>query len=125
LSNASIVLRANTSSKLRKNAKRSAEILKIIHTDICGPFSIAYVDGYDSFIIFTGDYSCYGYIYPIKEWSETLDKFKIFKAEVKNQHDIKINIVRFDRGGYYSRHTLYDQIPGPFTRFTQENDIVV
>jgi hypothetical protein len=67
LSNASIVLRVNTSSKLRKNAKRSAGILKIIHTNIYGPFSIAYVDGYDSFIIFTGDYSCYGYIYPIKE----------------------------------------------------------
>jgi hypothetical protein len=67
LSNASIVLRANTSSKLRKNTKRSTWILKIIHTDIFGPFSIAYVDGYDSFIIFTGDYSYYEYIYPIKE----------------------------------------------------------
>jgi hypothetical protein len=42
------------------------------------------VDGYDSFIIFTDDYSRYGYIYLIKERLEALDKFKIFKAEVKN-----------------------------------------
>ena len=42
------------------------------------------VDGYDSFITFIDDYSCSGYIYPIKERSEALDKFKIFKAEVKN-----------------------------------------
>jgi hypothetical protein len=57
------------------------------------------VDGYDSFITFTDDYSRYGYIYPIKERSETLDKFKIFKAKVENQHDIKIKIVRSDCGG--------------------------
>ena len=57
------------------------------------------VDGYDSFITFTDDYSCYGYIYPIKERTEALDKFKIFKAEAENQHNLKIKIVRFDRGG--------------------------
>jgi hypothetical protein len=67
LSNASIALRANTSSKLRKNTKRSAGILEIIHTDICGPFSIASVDGYDSFITFTDDCCHYRYIYPIKK----------------------------------------------------------
>ena len=57
------------------------------------------VDGYDSFITFIDDYSCYGYIYPIKERSEALDKFKIFKVEVENQHNLKIKVVRFDRGG--------------------------
>jgi hypothetical protein len=59
--------------------------LEIIHTDICGPFSMKSMDGYDSFITFTYDYSRYGYIYAIKERSEALDKFKIFKAEVENQ----------------------------------------
>jgi hypothetical protein len=57
------------------------------------------MDGYDSFIIFTDDYSRYGYIYPIKKRSEASDKFKIFKAEVENQHDIKIKIVRSDHWG--------------------------
>ena len=83
------------------------------------------VDGYDSFITFTDDYSRFGYIYPIKERTEALDKFKIFKAEVENQHDLKIKIVRSDRGGeYYGRHTPYGQVPGPFARFLQENGIV-
>jgi hypothetical protein len=64
------------------------------------------VDDYDSFITFTDDYSRFGYIYPIKERTEALDKFKIFKAEVENQHNLKIKIVRSDRGGeYYGRHT--------------------
>jgi hypothetical protein len=55
-----------------------------------------------------------------------LDKFKIFKDEVENQHNIKIKVVRSDRGGeYYGRHTPYDQVTGPFARFLQKNDIVV
>jgi hypothetical protein len=76
------------------------------------------VDGFDSFITFTGDFSRYGYIYPIKERSKVLDKFKIFKAKVENQHNIKIKLMRSDHGGeYYGRHTPYGQFPGPFARF--------
>jgi hypothetical protein len=93
--------------------------------DICAPFPLKSVDGFDSFITFTDDFSHYGYIYPIKERSEALDKFKIFNAEVENQHNIKIKLVRSDHGGeYYGRHTPYGQVPGPFVRFLQENGIV-
>jgi hypothetical protein len=74
-------------------------VLEIIHTDICDPFPVRTIDGFNSFIIFTYDYSCYDYIYPIKERSEALDKFKQFKAEVENLHDLKIKIVRSDRRG--------------------------
>jgi hypothetical protein len=83
----------------KKGAKRSTGVLEIIHTDICGPFPVMSVDGFDSFITFTDDYSRYGYIYPIKEKSKALDKFKIFKAQVENQHNQKIKVVRSDRGG--------------------------
>jgi transposase InsO family protein len=83
------------------------------------------MDDFDSFITFTDDFSRYGYIYPIKERSEALDKIKVFKAEVENQHNIKIKIVRSDSGGeYYGRHTPYGQVPRPFVRFLQENNIV-
>ena len=76
------------------------------------------VDGYNSFITFTDDYSRFGYIYPIKERTEALDKFKIFKVEVENQYDLKIKIVRSDRRGeYYGPHTPYGQVPRPFARF--------
>jgi hypothetical protein len=111
--------------KIKKNAKRSTGVLEIIHTDICGPCNVKSLDGYDSFITFTNDYSRYGYIYPIKERSEDLDKFKIFKAEVENQHDLKIKIVRFEHGGeYYGRHTPYGQVLGLFAKFLMEQGIV-
>jgi hypothetical protein len=54
-----------------------------------------------------------------------LNKFKIFKVKVENQHNIKIKVVRYDHEGeYYGLHTPYDQVPGPFVRFLQENGIV-
>ena len=111
--------------QIKNGAIRSTGTLEIIHTDICGPFPVKSVDGYDSFITSTDDYSRYGYIDPIKERSEALDKFKIFKAEVENQHDKRIKIVRSDRGGeYYGRHTPYGQVPGPFAKFLQETGVV-
>jgi hypothetical protein len=104
--------------QIKKDAKRSTGILQIIHTDICGPFPMKSVDAFDSFITFTDDYSRYDYIYPIKERNEALDKFKIFKAKVENQHNLKIKVVWSNRGGeYYGRHTPYGQVPGPFARF--------
>jgi hypothetical protein len=111
--------------KIKNNVKRSTGILQIIHTDICGPFPVKSVNGYDSFITFIDDYSYFSYIYPIKERTEALDKFKIFKAEVENQHNLKIKLVRSNRGGeYYGRYTPYGQVSGPFARFLQENGIV-
>ena len=58
--------------KIKKDVKRSVGILQIIYTDICGQFPVKSVDGNDSFITFTDDYSRYGYIYPIKERTEAL-----------------------------------------------------
>jgi hypothetical protein len=110
----------------KREAKQSAGVLEIIHTDICGPFSVKSVNGFDSFITFTDDFLRYGNIYPIKERSEALDKFKIFKVEVENQYNIKIKLVRSYRGGeYYGRHTPYGQVPGPFAMFLPKNGIVV
>jgi hypothetical protein len=93
-------------------------ILEIIYTDICDPFPVKSVDVFDSFITFTDDFSRYGHIYPIKERSEALNKFKVFKAEVEHQQNIKIKVVRSNRmREYYGHHTSYGQVPGPFARF--------
>jgi hypothetical protein len=51
----------------KSEATCSLGVLEIIHTDICGPFNVRYVDGFNSFITFTNDFSRYGYIYHIRE----------------------------------------------------------
>jgi hypothetical protein len=89
----------------KRGAIRSGGLLEIIYTDICGPFPTLSLNGYKSFITFIEDYSRYAYVYLISEKSETLDKFKIFNAEVENQHNLKIKVVRSDREDeYYGTH---------------------
>jgi len=89
----------------RLGANRSSGILKLIHTDICGPFPTASWNGQRYFISFIDDYSRYGHLYLIHEISESLNMFNIFRAEVETQLNKKIKYVRADRGGeYYDRY---------------------
>jgi GAG-pre-integrase domain len=81
----------------KKGAIQSGRLLEIIHTDICSSFLTLSLNGHKLFITFIDDYSRYTYVYLISEKSEALDKFKIFKAEVENQHNLKIKTVRSDR----------------------------
>ncbi|GJS69241.1 putative zinc finger, CCHC-type containing protein [Tanacetum coccineum] len=89
----------------KKGATRSARLLELIHTDICRPFTSG-IGGHKLFIAFIDDYSRYMYLFFINEKSKSLEMFKTFKAEVENQLDRKIKVVRSDRGDeYYGRHT--------------------
>ncbi|KAD3336445.1 hypothetical protein E3N88_31964 [Mikania micrantha] len=108
----------------KKGSTRSMGLLELIHTDICGPFP-AGIGGRKSFISFIDDYSRYMYLYLIHEKFEYLETFKNFKAEVENQLDRKIKVVRSDRGGeYYERHTDVGQSPGLFYEFCKSQGIV-
>ena len=80
---------------------RAADLLGLIHTDVCGPMSITARDGYRYFITFTDDLSRYGYVYLMKHKSESFEKFKEFQNKVENQLDRKIKALRSDRGGEY------------------------
>ncbi|KAD6454719.1 hypothetical protein E3N88_09425 [Mikania micrantha] len=108
----------------KKGSTRSMGLLELIHTDICGPFP-AGIGGQKSFITFIDDYSRYMYLYLIHEKFEYLEMFKNFKAEVENQLDRKIKVVRSDRGGeYYGRHTDVGQSPSSFYEFCKSHGIV-
>ena len=54
------------------------------------------------FVIFINDFSKYCHFCILKIKDEVFDKFKIFKAEVKNQIEKKIKILRFDRQEEYT-----------------------
>src|SRR3954470_24510879 len=81
--------------------ERATNLLEIIHTDVCGPMSVASRGGYRYVLTFTDDLSRYGYIYFMKHKSETFKKFKEFQSEVENQRNKKIKFLRSDRGGEY------------------------
>ena len=49
----------------------------------------------------------------------------MYKAEVKNQLNRKIKVVRFDGGNeYYNRYNKSDCNPGSFIKFLEQHNIV-
>ncbi|KAK1647380.1 hypothetical protein QYE76_065185 [Lolium multiflorum] len=74
--------------------ERATDLLEIIHTDVCGPMSVASRGGYRYVLTFTDDLSRYGYIYLMKHKSETFEKFKEFQSEVENQQTAAFTLNR-------------------------------
>ncbi|KAJ9553643.1 hypothetical protein OSB04_017688 [Centaurea solstitialis] len=90
-----------TKQPFNKENERATDLLEIIHTDVCGPFSHVARGGYRYFITFTDDFSRYGYVYLMRHKSKSFERFKEFQNEVQNQLDRKIKFLRSDRGGEY------------------------
>ena len=61
-----------------------------MYIDICGSFLTVSWSDHKYFITFTDDYSLYGYLYLLHEKSQSLDMFKMYKAEVENQLNRKL-----------------------------------
>ena len=59
---------------------RANDVLEIIYSDICGPFSEMTRGGFYYFITFIDDLSRYEHLFLIKNKSECFEKFKEFKA---------------------------------------------
>ena len=76
-------------------------MLEIIHSDVCGPFREMARGAFFYFITFIDDLSRYGYLFLMKNKSESFEKFKEFKAKVENQTGKSIKTLRSDRGGEF------------------------
>ena len=81
--------------------RRAQDLLELVHLDVCGPMSTQARGGYEYFITFTNDYSRLGYMYLMNQKSKAFEKFKEFKAEVKNQLCKCIKVIWSNRGGKY------------------------
>ena len=76
-------IKGKQTNKSKRGAKRSTNLLEIIHIDICCPDMDA--NGLKYFITFIDDYSRYMYLCLLRSKDEVLGAFKVFKAEVENQ----------------------------------------
>lgn len=99
-----------TKSPFTGKGERVAELLGLIHTDVCGPLSTNARGGYSYFITFTDDHSRFGYLYLMKHKSESFEKFQEFRNEVENQTGMSIKILRSDRGGEYLSTEFLDYL---------------
>ena len=115
-------IKGKLTAKIR-NAKvdRCTKLLKVIHKDICGPFTTPAMVAHKYFIKFIDDHSHYGFVKIICEKSDSLEAFKAFKEKVELQQGKKIKMVHFDRGDEYSG--IYDEMgrnPEPFEKYLKE-----
>ena len=93
-------IKCKLTAKVRNvKVDKCTELLRVIHTDIYGPFTPPAMGNHKYFIKFNDDYSCYGFIELIREKPDSLEAFKAFKAKVELQQGKKINVVHSDRGG--------------------------
>jgi transposase InsO family protein len=90
--------------------ERANDLLVLVHSDVCGPFSSVARGGFQYFITFTDDFSRYGYIYLMRHKSEAFEKFKEFQNEVQNQLGKTIKALRLDRGGEYLSQEFGDHL---------------
>ena len=112
-------IKGKLTAKVRNvKVDRCTELLRVIHTNICGSFTSLSMGGHKYCITFIDDYSCYGFVELIHEKSDSL---KAFKTKVKLQQGKKIKVVHFDRGGkYYGRYDETGRNLRSFAKHLQE-----
>jgi hypothetical protein len=79
---------------MRKNG-----ILHSMHKDVFRPMSVPSPGKYVYYVSFIYDFSRNTWIYFLRNKFKVFDKFKEFKALVKNQTEERINVLRMDNGG--------------------------
>lgn len=83
------------------STRREKDILRLVHSDICGPFSMQSLGGTKYFVTFIDDKSRYIYIKSLKKRSDVLDAFKEYKANVEKLTEYNIKKLRTDNGKEY------------------------
>ena len=76
-------------------------ILERIHTDVCGPFSVASTTKPRYYVIFVDDFSRRCWIFFMQKKSETFLKFYEFKALVEKESGKQVKALWSDNGGEY------------------------
>ena len=82
-----------TKTPFSGHGERATELLRLIHTDVCGPMTTQARGGYSYFITFTDDFSRYGFVYLMKHKSKAFDKFLEYQSMVEKQMRKSIKIL--------------------------------
>jgi hypothetical protein len=87
---------------------RSAGILDLVHTDVCGPMTRRSLSACEYYLTFIDDYSRKTWIYFLKAKSEVFTQFHELRALVENELGKRIKVLQSDNGGEYSLRQFVD-----------------
>ena len=73
-----------------------------------GPFMHPSINKVMFFLIFVDDFSCFTWIYFLRQKSEVFQHLKDFKALVETQSGKKIKVLQTDNGGEYVNHEIHN-----------------
>ncbi|GJX57367.1 retrotransposon protein, putative, ty1-copia subclass [Tanacetum coccineum] len=91
-------------------SERAADLLGIIHSDVCRLLRTTSREGANYYVTFTDDFSRCGYVYLIKHKHEVFEMFKTFQNKVENQLEKNVKALRSDRGGEYLSQEFLDHL---------------
>ena len=102
--------------KFPKTGRRRAEkIGEIIHSDLCGPMSVASPTGSLYYVLFQDDASGFRIVYFLKRKNEVFNYFKIFVARIFTETGKRVSTFRTDNGGEY--------VDSEFQKYLESNGI--
>jgi transposase InsO family protein len=76
--------------------------LELLHMDLFGPNAYISIGGNKYGFIIVDDYSCFTWVFFLKDKSETQVIFKKFARRAQNEFEVKIKKVRSDNGTEFS-----------------------
>jgi hypothetical protein len=82
-------------------AKRASSSMELVHSDLMVPFPHSSINKARYVLTFIDDYSCYTWVYFLKQKSEVFEHLKDFKDLVETQTENKIKILCTNNGGEY------------------------
>lgn len=80
--------------------------LELIHFDAWGLVHVTSVNDFQYYVTFIDEYLKFTWLYLLKFKLDVFDVFKHFKDTVENQLDIKIKILRTNRGGEFTSNAF-------------------
>ncbi|KAJ1698432.1 hypothetical protein LUZ63_006944 [Rhynchospora breviuscula] len=96
------------------SSSSSTSPLEIVYSDVWGPSPIVSSNGNRYYIIFVDEFTRFTWIYFLKQKSDVLHIFSIFKAQAENLLNTTIKILRTDNG------TEYKPIGTKFSQITHQ-----
>lgn len=90
----------------KKSESRAAEVLDLIHTDVCGPMQTTTPSGNRYFMTMIDDNSKYTKVYLLKNKSEVPAKIQEYVKYVQTKFRVTPKKIRSDRGGEYTGEKL-------------------
>ena len=106
---------------------RDSKVLELIHSDLCDFHATPSIGNKKYIVTFIDDATRFCYVYLLHSKDETLEKFKIYKTEVKLQRNELIKSLCTDRGGefydpsYFQSVGIIHQTTAPYT--PQQNGV--